>query len=222
MPIRPPDIGSFLRAARGKRAQRELAHALGVSVQAVSQWETNERRPPSKKLAAIAQTYGVEETALQQFFQGAVAKPEAEDGRGLKLIERVLKDVADSARIEGEPRTIIHSFSTRGFLTGEHSDLAIAVLDCAVAGVDVVFICFPPGSPGEDPTVEKVQEELRQRFQSAQRRKTRHCEDADMAKAAAHLWCVTPNEKRQLDAAGAILSSAVRVMAVVRETRVTR
>jgi phage repressor protein C with HTH and peptisase S24 domain len=53
-------LGNRIRAVRGQRTQRAFAEALGVSVQAVSQWETGKTAPTHENLAAMAQRFRAE------------------------------------------------------------------------------------------------------------------------------------------------------------------
>src|SRR5947207_164434 len=55
--------GSLLSRARkrSKKTQREIAEALGMSVQAISQWELGQRNIPGAKLEEITKLYGLTE-----------------------------------------------------------------------------------------------------------------------------------------------------------------
>lgn len=48
-------VGANIKLARGKRTQRELAAALGVSAQQVSDWERGAYRPNDANLIRIGE-----------------------------------------------------------------------------------------------------------------------------------------------------------------------
>ena len=51
-------IGEKLRNARGTRSQKEVANALGISVSALSMYETEERLPRDDIKVRMANYYG--------------------------------------------------------------------------------------------------------------------------------------------------------------------
>lgn len=50
-------VGANIRLARGERTQRELAAALGISAQQVSDWERGAYRPNDSNLIRISETF---------------------------------------------------------------------------------------------------------------------------------------------------------------------
>lgn len=53
----PTLIGTFIRENRGERGQQWLAEQLGVTHQAVSQWETGDARPTPANLLKMARLF---------------------------------------------------------------------------------------------------------------------------------------------------------------------
>lgn len=152
-------LGQFLRELRGDHTLREFAEALDQgSPQTISNWERGYQLPPTGKLTAIKKVYGIatasqRENEFDRLYTDAERKKtlstgplSLEDDQGVRPMVEGLQDLASLARQDTESRYILHSISNQGFLTERYPDLQAAVVDCACAGVDVVF--FP--QPGEE------------------------------------------------------------------------
>ena len=57
-------VGQRLRALRGNRTQKEVAEALGVTVMAISLYETGERMPRDEIKVKLANYYKKSVTSL--------------------------------------------------------------------------------------------------------------------------------------------------------------
>lgn len=57
-------VGERLRALRGNRTQKEVAEALGVTVMAISLYETGERMPRDEIKVKLANYYKKSVTSL--------------------------------------------------------------------------------------------------------------------------------------------------------------
>ena len=66
MPENRRTIGSNMAELRGGRSQKEVAEALGISVSALSMYETDNRVPRDQIKVKIADYYGV--TVQELFF----------------------------------------------------------------------------------------------------------------------------------------------------------
>lgn len=156
-------LGQFLRQLRldlpKENTLRDFADALEQgSPQTISNWERGYQLLPAGKLAAVKKIYGIitgsqKENEFDRLYSDAERKKtlstgplSLEDDQGVKPMVDGLQDLASLARQDKESRYILHSISNQGFLTERYPDLQAAVVDCACAGVDVVF--FP--QPGEE------------------------------------------------------------------------
>jgi transcriptional regulator with XRE-family HTH domain len=59
-----PQIGERLRALRGERSQKEVAEAVGVTVMAVSLYESGERIPRDEIKLKLAKYYDTDVNSL--------------------------------------------------------------------------------------------------------------------------------------------------------------
>jgi transcriptional regulator with XRE-family HTH domain len=59
-----PQIGERLRALRGERSQKEVAEAVGVTVMAVSLYESGERIPRDEIKLKLAKYYDTDVNTL--------------------------------------------------------------------------------------------------------------------------------------------------------------
>lgn len=86
-------LGDRIRKARKERGmtQSELAHALGISVQAISQWESGKTLPTTDRLILISDMLGMD--LRSALFRGELG-PYRGDVRGGRFVVPLLSRVA--------------------------------------------------------------------------------------------------------------------------------
>jgi transcriptional regulator with XRE-family HTH domain len=67
--------GELLKELRGKRTQRQIAHALGVTPQAVSQWEVDKSLPGRATAKALDDLLGADGQLMAAFNDAAPERP---------------------------------------------------------------------------------------------------------------------------------------------------
>lgn len=137
-------FGGRLNEARKNKqmSQESLAKQLGVSKQAVSNWENNQNHPDSKKLKSISQVLGVD---INWLLTGARKGLNLDTGRSTRAGEVIiysLKDISDleSSKNDGNIRPSLVSYfeaSTSSFaITIEDNSMSPEFIEGDVVIID--------------------------------------------------------------------------------------
>jgi transcriptional regulator with XRE-family HTH domain len=104
--------GELLKELRGTRTQRQIAHALGVTPQAVSQWEVDKSLPGRATAKALDDLLGADGQLMAAFNDAAperpVSRPEDEIATrtpGTEVVLGALRELRDVLR---ELETEVH------------------------------------------------------------------------------------------------------------------
>lgn len=86
-------IGKYLRALRRRRgmSQQELALALGVSKQTISNWEVGRKVPRMKAIEKIANVFGVSRNSILAGLPVEILEQEGRENR--KVVDLTDRDV---------------------------------------------------------------------------------------------------------------------------------
>lgn len=209
------DLPEFLREARRKEnlTQKQVAEQLEVSPQLVSQWEAGERRPSSKRLVQLASVCKFDLNELP-VVTGSSAP---DDEVGSQAIIRAMRDIAESAGGNHE-RLVVHSHSTFGFVSSSMSEVGVATCQCADAGVDVAYFCFPSSLDDDKSTSpasinNALCDSLRRTFEDLRRTGGL----SDDSPVAEHLWVIRPkNPACKLDPVARLYGNLIRILAAIR------
>lgn len=198
----------------------DVAKAVGVSIQTISRWETETAIPSMKHLKLFARVLQVD---IDELRMDIIRKTEekSESSSGDELINRTLSQLESDSH-QMEEKVIIHSFSTRGFLTDRISTVARQVCKCAASGIEVVYFCFPSSlrpenkhrrNPGE------TKEAIRGQIEDSIRFWKSIGERVDESEIFNHLWAVTPSNEANAGEIERIYGNFVKPLTIIHAQR---
>ena len=206
----------FLQTAREKlhKSRSEVAEEIGVSVQTIFRWETGGVTPPVSRLDVISRVYKINTSTL---YRRVLKQAVVDRFSGEQLIINVLMQLEAEASVVDESY-IIHSFSTRPFLTGTNLDIAFWVAKCASAGVEIAYFCLPSSLSDSNYLKMKpydTKEALRSQIKCSLEYSESTGKPLDMAEVSKHLWAITSKHDEDLSVVRRIYGNLIKPLTIV-------
>lgn len=211
---------NFLQTARERldKSRKQMAKEIGVSVQTIFRWETGAIIPPVNRLNMIANTYQISMSTLHR---EVLKLTKGDQFTGDELIINILMSLeADATHTDGS--FVIHSFSTRPFLTGANLDIALWVTKCAAVGVEIVYFCLP-SSLSKNNFLRMNPDKTKDALQYQIKRSIEYCasigKPLKIAEINKHLWAITPKDNTDLPDFVRIYGNLIKPLTIMYTTR---
>jgi len=203
-----------------QKSMSDIAKEVGVSIQTISRWETEALIPPMNHLKSLAKGYELDVEILRK---SIIAKMQG-NSAGYSGDENIIATLDHLAKESSQmkEKVIIHSFSTRGFLTTKNSNVALSVCQCAEAGIEIVYLCLPSSLrcdniEKEDP--DRTIKTLQHQFEDSIKYWRSIGHQVNKSGIYKHLWTVSPSREVSLGEIGRIYGNLIKPLIIIQTQR---